>query len=108
LTIESAYQMFSFPKQTLLLLQKGETLANAWRLALKSDGIVPEEVCLLLLPLGEELGASDLDGQVETIAQYRSLLESKTKEIGMQAQNLQKLYFRLGILGGLMAVILLA
>ena len=79
---ETAYAAFQFPVTVLSGMEQG-------------------------LPLGEELGASDLDGQAATLAQYRMQLEPYAAEAGEKCVQRQRLYCSLGLLGGLLAAILL-
>ena len=74
---------------------------------LTQDKAVPELMRRILLPLGEELGASDLAGQAETLEQYRMQLEPYTAAAAERCQRLQRLYVSMGVLGGLLLAILL-
>lgn len=103
---EPAYEMFSFPERMLAELQSGVPLSTAWRTGLQADAAVPENARQLLLPLGDELGVSDLCGQVETLAQYRQQLEPYAEETWNRCTQRQRLYVSMGVLGGLMAAIL--
>lgn len=103
---EPAYEMFTFPERMLTELQSGVSLCTAWHIGLQADESIPETARQLLLPLGEELGVSDLDGQVETLTQYRQQLEPYTEETRKRCSQRQRLYFSMGVLGGLMAAIL--
>ena len=105
---EPAYQRFCFPEQTCFRLAEGIPFPEAWQEALSKDTAVPREAVQHLLPLGEELGASDLEGQLETLAQYARQLEPYAKEAESRCCRLQRLYLSMGILGGLMAAVLLA
>ncbi len=107
LCAESAYAMFSFPRIILDHLSRGVSLSEAWRIGLTADGAVPEMAKEQLLPLGDELGASDIIGQVETLAQYRSRLEAQAAQQSTRAATLQRLYLSMGTLAGMMAAILL-
>lgn len=104
---EPAYLFFQFPCLVRQALEKGEPLCKAWRKGLEQDTAVPESARQILLSLGEELGASDLDGQVETLAQYRRQLEPYVTAAGERCAQRQKLYLSMGVLGGLMLAILL-
>ena len=66
---ETAYAAFQFPVTVLSGMEQGLPLAEAWAAGIRQDKAVPEPAKKLLLPLGEELGASDLDGQAATLAQ---------------------------------------
>lgn len=57
--------------------------------------------------LREELGASDLAGQAETLEQYRMQLEPYTAAAAERCQRLQRLYVSMGVLCGLLLAILL-
>lgn len=107
LCCEPAYAMFHFPVEILTAMEQGVPLCEAWRAGMQQDMVVPDTARQLLLSLGEELGASDLDGQVETLAQYRQQLEPYAEEAGKRCVQRQRLYCSLGILGGMMAAILL-
>ena len=91
-----------------ILLSGANLFPEAWQEALSKDAAVPREAVQHLLPLGEELGASDLEGQLETLAQYARQLEPYAKEAESRCCRLQRLYLSMGILGGLMAAVLLA
>lgn len=82
-------------------------LADAWESGIRQDKAIPETGKNLLLPLGEELGASDLDGQTATLSQYRRQLEPYAAEAGELCRRKQRLYCSLGVLGGFLAAILL-
>lgn len=103
-----AYAMFSFPAQVLYALEQGEPLCAAWEKAVQSDSALPEEAKRILCPLGSQLGASDLEGQLETLAQYKRQVESYARETQQKWVQRQRLYGSLGLLGGLMAAILLS
>ena len=104
---ETAYAAFQFPVTVLSGMEQGLPLAEAWAAGIRQDKAVPEPAKKLLLPLGEELGASDLDGQAATLAQYRMQLEPYAAEAGEKCVQRQRLYCSLGLLGGLLAAILL-
>ena len=79
---EPAYAAFQFPVLVLSGLEQGMPLADAWESGIRQDKAIPETGKNLLLPLGEELGASDLDGQTATLSQYRRQLEPYAAEAG--------------------------
>ena len=66
-------------------------LADAWESGIRQDKAIPETGKNLLLPLGEELGASDLDGQTATLSQYRRQLEPYAAEAGELCRRKQRL-----------------
>lgn len=104
---EPAYAAFQFPVLVLSGLEQGMPLADAWESGIRQDKAIPETGKNLLLPLGEELGASDLDGQTATLSQYRRQLEPYAAEAGELCRRKQRLYCSLGVLGGFLAAILL-
>ena len=104
---EPAYAAFQFPVLVLSGLEQGMPLADAWESGIRQDMAIPETGKNLLLPLGEELGASDLDGQTATLSQYRRQLEPYAAEAGELCRRKQRLYCSLGVLGGFLAAILL-
>ena len=93
---ETAYAAFQFPVTVLSGMEQGLPLAEAWAAGIRQDKAVPEPAKKLLLPLGEELGASDLDGQAATLAQYRMQLEPYAAEAGEKCVQRQRLYCSLG------------
>ncbi len=107
LRTESAYQQFRFLNDVLLGLEAEKSLCNAWQDAIRADAAVPPAVKEILLPLGNELGVSDLSGQMETLAQYRRQLEDCFHEIAQRNAKRQRLFLSMGLLGGMMAAILL-
>ena len=96
---EPAYAAFQFPVLVLSGLEQGMPLADAWESGIRQDKAIPETGKNLLLPLGEELGASDLDGQTATLSQYRRQLEPYAAEAGELCRRKQRLYCSLGVLG---------
>ncbi len=108
LSQEKVYQQFSFPRAVLEQLDAGDILSDAWEKAIQADVVLPEEAKRILIPLGTQLGASDLEGQLETLDQYRQQMEKTAKEAGKRYMQKQRLYCSLGLLGGLMAAILLS
>ena len=69
LSQESSYGMFRFPATAAQRMAQGDSVCQAWQTGLTQDKAVPELMRRILLPLGEELGASDLAGQAETLEQ---------------------------------------
>lgn len=104
---ESSYGMFRFPAAAAQRMAQGDSVCQAWQTGLTQDKAVPESMRRILLPLGEELGASDLAGQAETLEQYRMQLEPYTAAVAERCQRLQRLYVSMGVLGGLLLAILL-
>ena len=88
-------------------MAQGDSVCQAWQTGLTQDKAVPELMRRILLPLGEELGASDLAGQAETLEQYRMQLEPYTAAAAERCQRLQRLYVSMGVLCGLLLAILL-
>jgi len=104
---ESSYGMFRFPAAAAQRMAQGDSVCQAWQTGLTQDKAVPEPMRRILLPLGEELGASDLAGQAETLEQYRMQLEPYTAAAAERCQRLQRLYVSMGVLCGLLLAILL-
>ncbi len=107
LSSEPAYASFSFLDTVAHDLAHGVPLAQAWHTNILHDSAVPECAKEILLPLGDELGTSDLLGQAQTLAQYRDRLESCLHIHSQQYLKKQRLYLSMGLLGGMMAAVLL-
>ncbi len=105
---ESAYHMFLFPAIMLRKLADGQNVSAAWCAGISQEKLLTEPLKQLLLPLGDELGASDLDGQLETLEQYRHNVTCYADDLREKSSAKQRLYFSMGALGGIMAAILLS
>lgn len=107
LQTEAAYEMFTFPAVMLSLLSEGQPVSTAWQAGISQEKLLTEPLKKLLLPLGDELGVSDLDGQLDTLEQYRRNVTYYAEELREKSVPKQRLYFSIGALGGMMAAILL-
>ncbi len=104
---EAAYHGFGFPAVMLQALAEGQPVSSAWQIGIQQENLLTEPLKQLLLPLGDELGTSDLEGQLETLEQYRRHAASLADELRQKSAPKQRLYLTMGALGGIMAAILL-
>lgn len=107
LAMRPGYGDFSFPGCVAAALEQGETLSRAWRQSLTADGAVPGCARVLLMPLGDELGASDLAGQTRLLEQHLARLDECRQHYAASCPQRQRLALCMGTLGGLLAAILL-
>lgn len=107
ISAEPAYARFCFLQSVASALNTGTPLCQAWHDGIQADAAVPDPATEILLPLGYELGASDLSGQAETLAQYQHRLEDCLQTVSAHSLRRQRLYLSMGALGGMMAAILL-
>ncbi len=101
------YAMFSFPGKILENLSPEGNLSTVWTEAIEEEQGLTAFQRELLLPLGRELGTSDIQGQLDTLQQYQQQLEPYTEQLRQNCQKKQKLYASMGLLTGLLAAVIL-
>lgn len=88
-------------------INNGVCFPAAWRDGMTADHNITQELRLFLEPLADSLGASDIDGQLMTLA----LAEEQLQELHRAAQEKYaqkgRLYRCLGILLGMSAALLI-
>ena len=99
----------AFLPRCLARMREGVAFPNAWRGAVESHAGagLREEDRLLLLALGELLGASDAQGQREALLVQESLLQTQLEQARARRDTRGRAIFLLGILAGLTLMILL-
>ncbi len=90
--------------------ERGEAFPKAWRESIESS----RELCRLirnvlpcLIRLGEELGTTDLEGQLSCCGYYERIFCDELKEREEQNKKYSKLYPALGAMLGIWAAILI-
>lgn len=90
--------------------EKGYSFSRAWRESIESDS----ELCRLmrgsvtcLIRLGEDLGTTDLEGQLSCLAYYESIFRNELNDREELNKKYSKLYPVLGMMLGIWAAILI-
>lgn len=90
--------------------ENGEAFSCAWQESIENDN----ELCRLirnsvphLIRLGEDLGTTDLEGQLSCLAYYENIFRNELNEREEQNKKYSKLYPVLGTMLGIWAAILI-
>ena len=90
--------------------EKGESFSSAWRESIENE----KELCGLLrnvipclISLGEDLGTTDLEGQLSCCGYYERIFSGELKEREEQNRKYLRLYPALGAMLGIWAAILI-
>ena len=79
---------------------------SEWRELLLSETHIPQEEKGILLDFGELLGTSDIEGQLNSIATQRSLMQECSQHRSEEYHSKARLYRSVGVLAGVMAGII--
>ena len=106
-TTESLSQA-GFLQPCLNALQNGESLSQAWKKGVSNDaqGLKEREI-QALSNLGDFLGCSDVENQLQLLSQKIQVLQECLDEAKEEKKKKARLYANLGLLSGLTIVILL-
>lgn len=89
------------------LLSDGERLNRAWKLSVESDvNLKKSEALRMLSSLGNQLGATDIEGQLSCIGYCRRELEKNLVAEEEKSRKYSGVFPTLGILTGVWAAIL--
>ncbi len=90
------------------LLQSQTPFPAAWRESVKTaPGLLTQEEQGMLLALGEQLGATDLQGQIAALEGIQEQLQERLEQARGQRDNKSRLYQSLGAVSGIGCVLLL-
>jgi len=108
-TVCGQSQRPAFLPHCLARMKEGVAFPRAWRASVELHGGsgLREEDRRQLLALGELLGASDAEGQRESLLVQESLLRTQLEHSRAQRDTKGRAIFMLGILAGLTLMILL-
>lgn len=92
------------------ITQSGESFSYSWRKSIENDsefcrlirGVLPD-----LIRFGENLGTTDLEGQLSCCEYYEQIFRKELKEKEEQRGKYSKLFPTIGIMLGLSAAILI-
>lgn len=104
----SRYEEYpAFLKKCSALLSGGESLNKAWKISLDCDeNIKKTDSGKLLCSMGNQLGATDIDGQLSCIGCCRRELEKLLVAEEEKSKKYSGVFPALGVLAGVWAVIL--
>ena len=102
----SVYQEFQFLSQTAAHMQQQTPFVQAWSEQVQAEKHLSPEVKEVLLELGEELGTTDLEGQLSALSQAHIQLQRFQNTYRVTYQKKGKLYRSLGLLAGLLLAVL--
>ena len=102
----SVYQEFQFLSQTAAHMQQQTPFVQAWSEQVQAEKHLSPEVKDVVLELGEELGRTDLEGQLSALSQAHIQLQRFQDTYRVTYQKKGKLYRSLGLLAGLLLAVL--
>ncbi len=88
-------------------IEEDETFSDAWSRSIMQEHALMPEVQSLLQSVGETLGTSDIEGQMQTLVQHDRRLEELYENAREQERTKARLYRSLGLLFGMTAALLL-
>ena len=91
------------------LCRQGEIFPDAWQKSLQAErsGALSDEDRQILMDLGEILGSTSLQGQLDQLNLLQKRLQLQQDAAAERYQTSGKLYQSLGLMGGLALVIIL-
>lgn len=99
-----------FIRECLEMLQSGEPFPTAWKNAVESDS----ELCMMLdncksnlIQLGEDMGTTDVEGQLACCEYYRQIFEKELADREENSKKYSKLFPSLGVMLGIAAAIMI-
>lgn len=99
-----------FIRQCLSAAESGEPFPSAWKNAVEGDAAL----CLMLggckanlIQLGEDIGATDVEGQLSCCEYYRQIFEKELADREENCKKYSKLYPSLGVMLGIAAAIII-
>lgn len=96
-----------FLKKCSSLLENGEALRSAWSKAIELDkNIAGSDAQGLLSSMGNQLGATDVEGQLSCIGYCRRELEKKLVSQEEKSKKYSGVFPALGLLTGVWVIIL--
>jgi len=96
-----------FLKKCNSLLRGGETLRNAWKISVEADeNIRKTDSEKLLSAMGNQLGATDAEGQLLCIGCCRREIERKLVDEEEKSRKYSGIFPALGVLAGVWVIIL--
>ena len=106
---KKALKDLSFLAVCLHLCKQGTAFPVYWRESLETDGLDPLTVVdrQILTDLGNVLGSTGLQGQIDQLNLLQSRLKSQLEAASQRYATNGNLYRSLGLMGGLLLVILL-
>ena len=108
-TQTSSIKDLPFPSACLCLYEQGMVFPAAWEESLQTENLnaLTMEDRQILADLGNVLGSTGLQGQINQLNLLQSRLKSQWEMASQRYAINGKLYRSLGLLGGLLMVILL-
>lgn len=101
------FEDLAFLRDCARRLEDGRPFPAAWRESLKADSAaLGREESELLLGLGDSLGVTDLNSQLDAIACTREILGARLEQARSYADSHARLYRTMGVLLGLALLIL--
>ena len=89
-------------------LQEQTPFPTAWGESIRQvPGLLTQEEQGILLALGEQLGATDLQGQLAALGSIQEQLQERLVQARLQRDNKSRLYQSLGAVSGIGCVLLL-
>ena len=85
-------------------MRRGSPFPDAWRIGMER---ARAELADVLLPLGEVLGSTELEGQLSAIRHAQSLLDNRLADARAYRERNGKLYQSLGVMSGVAIAIIL-
>jgi len=108
LAAQARFAAIGFLRKCAAEMGRGEPFSPSWQLALEGERqALGREESALLASLGDVLGRSDLDSQLNAIALTREQFEQRLAERREKMRKQESLYRSMGVLGGVAAAIIL-
>lgn len=106
----SGFTYLDFMSDCRHLMEQGEAFASAWRKSIEQRG----ELCSLLgeakeyvAALGEDIGATDVEGQLSSCDYLKKLLTAELERREEKNRKSSKLFPALGVMLGISAAIMM-
>lgn len=102
------YEKLLFPQKCQKEMAEGSAFPVAWQTALQGcEALLGREETALVAALGDVLGQTDLDSQLQALEGTRELLDQRIEGARQISQRRSSLYRTMGVLGGAALFILM-
>ncbi|MDD2971740.1 MAG: stage III sporulation protein AB [Lachnospiraceae bacterium] len=92
-----------------ILCRKGENISHLWREEIRKSGkkiVIPPEVRTVLMQIMDPIGYADSEMQVKKLDQHIDKIQKSLQQQRENQENKTRIYFSMGIMGGLLLGIL--
>ena len=104
---KETYSGFDFMQKLDIALKSGIGITEAWQTSAIQARFITESDREILLSTGEQLGTTDIEGQLSMLTMSAGLAEKNLREAREESRVKGPMYRRIGFFGGAVAALVL-